>query len=398
MSALGFVFPAASIGLGSLLIKPRRGFFPTVGPSISAQITIEEIHHDELEITEHPVEQGAAIADHAFKRPAEVIIRCMWSNSPGGPGGLIGAAVGVGATLGGPIIGNVLAAGSTIRAAQSLLTGNAADQVKQIYQKLLALQVQRIPFDVSTGKRNYKNMLFRSLAIETNPKTENALSVVAVCRQVILVSVQTITVPMNTEALADPESTMPVEDVGQVSLQDAPTFVPDSSSFSGVMNDLSSSMGQVNEIFGTLPASDLSQITSSAINTLPDVVGNVQEALGDVISKLPSPSEIPLIANPQQLTVSLNGALSQAQSTISGAVNGAQNLLSEAIQRLPAVLEQAQPALTEAIKQIPGVVSNLPAAFGNLTGVLETAQTQIQDVLRQVPKVLERAPLPTGVR
>ena len=32
-------------------------------------VWIEETHHDSVVITEHPVEQGAPISDHAFARP-----------------------------------------------------------------------------------------------------------------------------------------------------------------------------------------------------------------------------------------------------------------------------------------------------------------------------------------
>lgn len=394
MSVLGFILPAASIGLGSLLFRPRRGFFPTDSTPISAQITVEEIHHDELEITEHPVEQGAAIADHAFKRPAEVVIRCAWSNSPSANRGLIGTAVGLGATIGGPIVGNLLAAGQTFKAAQSLLSGNDAAQVKAVYQQLLELQESREPFDVFTGKRIYKDMLFRSLTVETTQKTENSLAVVAVLRQVIIVTTQEVSVPVNSDALDDPEEDMPEEDVGDVQLQDAPTFTSDAETFSGSLNSLQSSLSTVTDTFSTLPVSDLTQVASSVISTLPDAIGQAQEALGSVISNLPSPSEIPLIGAPQSLSVSITGALSSAQSTISGAIGAGQNILREAVQALPAALEQVQPAITDAIRQLPAIVDQLPSAFSSMSSTLETAQTQIQSVLRHVPEVLQRAPLP----
>jgi hypothetical protein len=53
-----------------VLIQPRRslgGLYPDV--------VVEESHDDALEITEHPVEQGASISDHAFKKPQTVTIR-----------------------------------------------------------------------------------------------------------------------------------------------------------------------------------------------------------------------------------------------------------------------------------------------------------------------------------
>src|SRR5260363_275132 len=57
--------------LQSVLIRARR----CIG-EIVPNVVIEEVHQDALTITEHPVEQGAAIADHAYVRPAEVVMRC----------------------------------------------------------------------------------------------------------------------------------------------------------------------------------------------------------------------------------------------------------------------------------------------------------------------------------
>ena len=36
---------------------------------IIPDVTIEEVHTDEIELTQHPVQQGAAITDHKFKKP-----------------------------------------------------------------------------------------------------------------------------------------------------------------------------------------------------------------------------------------------------------------------------------------------------------------------------------------
>ena len=36
---------------------------------IVPSVVVSEKHTDTLEITEHPVEVGAAIADHAYKKP-----------------------------------------------------------------------------------------------------------------------------------------------------------------------------------------------------------------------------------------------------------------------------------------------------------------------------------------
>lgn len=174
-------------GLETAIFKPQR----MLGP-IAAQVTIEEQHMDELVITEHPVEQGAAITDHAYKRPAEVIIRCGWSNA----------------------------------GAQSLITdlANALDffdsgeigsfnYVQEVYEQLLALQESRVRFDIVTGKRRYTDMLFRSLATMSNEQTEHSLILTAVCKQVIIVSTQVVQLP-SADVMQYPQVTGPVQNLG----------------------------------------------------------------------------------------------------------------------------------------------------------------------------------------
>lgn len=226
MSIGDFVLPALSIGLGSIKLRPTRGFYPkggAVGPAqpLTAHATIREMHRDDLEITEHPVELGAPVADHAFKRPAEVVIECAWSDSPPGSPGLIGAAMGV-AGLKVPIVGQAIAGVKTIAAAGSLLSGNSPNQARAIYGQLLELQDSRIPFDVYTGKRIYKNMLFKSLAITTDAEHENVLLLTATCKQVIIVSTTTVKVPVNPSAQGLPEKTSPTVNAGSKQLAPAP--------------------------------------------------------------------------------------------------------------------------------------------------------------------------------
>ena len=172
---------------GLISIDPKRA----IGP-ITAMVTLEELGTDNLQITEHPVELGANINDHAFKQPAEVVIRCGWSNS----------------SLGGLISG--------VRQAVASIFGDSAfgsDYVSGVYNQLLALQESRIPFDVSTGKRTYQNMLMRSLALTTDPRTEYALMCTVVCRQVIIVQTQATTLPPR-DSQANPQATGEVANMG----------------------------------------------------------------------------------------------------------------------------------------------------------------------------------------
>lgn len=210
MATNGLLSAGLAIGLGLISFKPKRGFYPTDTASIIAQATLEEVHHDELEITDHPVERQANISDHAFKRPEEVIIRCAWSNSPS-----LSAS---------QIISNPVATAASVfdsiqSAAQSVLSGAGPGQIVSVYDQLIALQKSRVPFDVFTGKRAYQNMLFKSLTVTTDNKSENALYVTAVCRQVILASTSVITVPINVNAQAKPQETTLVQNIGSQSLR-----------------------------------------------------------------------------------------------------------------------------------------------------------------------------------
>lgn len=128
------------------LIAPRRA----IGP-FSAMVVIEEVATDDLEITQHPVQQGASIADHAYVKPSTVTIKFLMS----------------------------------------------ADEapLPELYAKLRAVQTSREPFDVVTGKRQYKNMLFKSLAQTTDRQTEQVLSITAQLQEVFIVSVEVTEVP-----------------------------------------------------------------------------------------------------------------------------------------------------------------------------------------------------------
>jgi hypothetical protein len=150
-TGLPLALAAAQALIGPVLIRSRQ-----IGGFI-ADVTIEEIHRDRLTATRHPVEQGAAITDHSYKEPAEVIIRCGWSNS-------------------------------------SLVSFGDPNYVQNIYAEFLALQAARQPFDILTGKRAYTNMLCTMLQVTTDERTENALLIMAECHEILIAQTQVVTV------------------------------------------------------------------------------------------------------------------------------------------------------------------------------------------------------------
>lgn len=137
--------------------------------SITADVTIEEIHDDQLTITSHPVEQGAAITDHAFKNPARLQVVIGFSNS-------------------------------------SLQAGQNPEYVNEMYTQFLAMQLKRDLIAVLTARRNYENMLVAGLSLATNQDTENSAIITVSLQEIILVNTQTVAVPPN-ETQKQPEKT-----------------------------------------------------------------------------------------------------------------------------------------------------------------------------------------------
>lgn len=199
--------------LGLIQISPKR----YIG-GLTAMATLEETHTDELQITEHPIEQGANINDHAYKRPAEVVIRCGWSDSSFA-GLIAGVRDAVGAIRTG-IFNKEDFAPSLMELRDGSTFGS--DYVSGVYNRLLALQESRVLFDVATGKRLYPNMLMRSLTMTTDGNSEFALMCTVVCRQVIIVQTQATTLPPR-EDQAIPQATGSILELGtrQLLLADA---------------------------------------------------------------------------------------------------------------------------------------------------------------------------------
>lgn len=146
----------ASANLISAIFMPKRSISSSLG-TFSAYITLEEHHHDEMVITDHPVEQGAQISDHAYKKAAELTITIGWTNS-------------------------------SLAAVASLQLGNYSAYA---YERLLTLQKLRELFSISTGKRKYQNMLIQSIDTTTDARTENAFIATLHCREVIVVQTTT---------------------------------------------------------------------------------------------------------------------------------------------------------------------------------------------------------------
>jgi hypothetical protein len=124
MAFAGLLQMGLEVGMDAILVKPKR----QIGPFV-AQVTIREEHHDSMEITEQPVEQGASVTDHAFKRPAELVVDAAWSTTPNS--NAVGSSSSLLGSLAGAVTGTI--GGVTDLAGQvGAATGNLMPAVGQL--------------------------------------------------------------------------------------------------------------------------------------------------------------------------------------------------------------------------------------------------------------------------
>lgn len=187
------------IGVGASLLGNILTVIPqgNIG-GIVVPVTLEETSTDLVTVTDHPVEAGSEISDHAYYRPAELTMRCGWSNSSSFTLQSAASSLFSG--------GGISSFASTIFGQNPPVSGGGmsiSDFVSGIYSQLLSLQQSLVPFDVITSIRRYTNMIMTSLAVTRDRRTSQALMVTASMRQVIIVStVSTTLAPLANMANA----------------------------------------------------------------------------------------------------------------------------------------------------------------------------------------------------
>lgn len=174
----------STIGFDVMMIIPK------MLDTIRIGVTIEEVYNDELQITEHPVEQDAAITDHAYKRQPDVVLKCGWSNAD------------YEALLSSPVV-DFDEFGSTTQ----------SEYIDAVYSQLLKLQESRVRFDAVTSRRKYSNVLLQGLRVVHDAKTSGALMLTATLRQIRIVQTKATKLPPRDDQ-ADPSRTAETQNTG----------------------------------------------------------------------------------------------------------------------------------------------------------------------------------------
>jgi hypothetical protein len=151
-----------------VLISQARSSFGGIIP----HVVVQEVYRDSLIVTDHPVEKGAPVTDHTFKRPTTLEMVCGFSDSSAGQEGFI----------------------------------------ESVYMAMLNLQGSRRPFDVTTPRRLYRNMLMSELSVTRDERSNSVLACSVLLREIILTSTQTTSASADNASQALPADTAsPVE-------------------------------------------------------------------------------------------------------------------------------------------------------------------------------------------
>lgn len=162
------IFDDSNVGdIGSF--APTRAFGP-----FTVYITVNEVHNDELEITAHPIQLGAPVTDHAYKKQGSCTLKLVW--------------------------------------------GAGAEPLSDTYKKLLQLQSDKIIIEVVTGKRRYPQTLIKSLGCTTDAKTENILAIDITIQEITIVNVITVGMPPRNRQ-KKPAKTASTDAVGKKALK-----------------------------------------------------------------------------------------------------------------------------------------------------------------------------------
>ncbi len=145
----------------SFIVQPQTLLASIFGPGrqfgatnqiFKGYVTINENSIDSIEITQQPVQQGASIGDHAFKKPNTLSLTLLFS--------------------------------------PTLTTS-----LSTIYQNLLNLENSFTLVTVTTPKRTYLNMLITAVGVTTDKHSENTMSVNVSFQNIVIVPLQVGNIP-----------------------------------------------------------------------------------------------------------------------------------------------------------------------------------------------------------
>lgn len=143
---------------------------PTLA-NVDIDVSLNETHTSTNVISDAPIETGSDITDHVKKMPDELRLEGVLSNAPS----------------------------STLKFIELQTSGDTAEAR---YAKLIEVFENREKFEVITGIRVYRNMLFKSISVPRNSATGQVIRFNAVMREVTFAQSETVEVAPNADDMA----------------------------------------------------------------------------------------------------------------------------------------------------------------------------------------------------
>ena len=141
---------------------------------IAFDATVTEQHKHELAITEHPVEDGANVADHARKLPDAIDIQGIISNHP--------------------ILLNF-----TEDLQPSVPGGDPNNRAQDAYDEFVRLQSTAALLDVTTELRDYTDMMITAISVRRDKTTRDILDIGLTLREFRKATVESTEAPEPVE-------------------------------------------------------------------------------------------------------------------------------------------------------------------------------------------------------
>ena len=120
-------------------------------------------HVTALKITDHPVQNGANMVDHAYILPAHLVLEISMSD----------------------VMDSFIA---------DQFTGDYASRSVSAYQQLLKMQADRLPLTVTARLNSFDNMLIESIATSEDNKNIYSMKALVTFKQIFVAQVSTLKV------------------------------------------------------------------------------------------------------------------------------------------------------------------------------------------------------------
>jgi hypothetical protein len=176
--------------LVSIFVQPKRAEIS----ALTLDASVQEVHSAEATPTTNEIEDGSLISDHITLQPKKLVIVGTVSKTPitviSSAGGL--AATAVGSAVGGIAAGIATAAVGSLA---GVISGLGAKSPTDVYNYLIELCDNRIPFTVITALKEYGNMVITSVSATRRAIGSGALNFTANLQQVTIVKTEVFGLP-----------------------------------------------------------------------------------------------------------------------------------------------------------------------------------------------------------